>query len=239
MKRSMMSVGMTLGSAALLVLEMGCSRESRPVQAPPAPPPAPAFESNVPPPTPPPGHEMPPSAPGYEAGQPPPGGPMQPAPSAPSGMAQPTTPAPSEPPGPPSGAPSTMEAPPVVASGPNERQQCAALESTARLHVEDVRNGVAIVAIPKAGHALSTVRDDAHRIESTLRQRSAAESAPVAGDACGLFSIARMPGVSTRLVDGARMVRIVMTTSNAAEVRDLRRIAREQVKELEKMPWRR
>ena len=51
-------------------------------------------------------------------------------------------------------------------------------------------NGVTIVAIPKVGSTLSNVRDDAQRIESTMRQRAAAGAASTpSGEACGLFHV--------------------------------------------------
>jgi hypothetical protein len=221
MKRSITYVAWTLGSASLIALAMGCSRESRQPQTPTGTT-SPTFESNVPPGPSAAGREQPPM-PGEESGA--------------AGQASPSPPAP--PPGspgemgaPPDGAPRGTEQPPASPAGENERQLCDALASGAKLHVEDVQNGAAIVAVPKAGHDIASVRGDAHRIESTAKQHGAAESAPAAGDACGLFAIARMPGVSTTLTEGPRSVRIVMTTSNPAEVRDVRRIAREQVSSL-------
>ena len=95
----------------------------------------------------------------------------------------------------------------------------------------------AIVAVPRTGHDLSAIRDEAHRIESTMHQHT-----PEAGpgpEACGLFTIARLPNVNVATIEGKNAVRILMTTSNPAEVKDLRRIAREQVSTMARTPARR
>ena len=63
------------------------------------------------------------------------------------------------------------------AAGESERQLCDALAGDAKLHVEDVQHGVAIVAVPRKGHDLSAIRDDAHRMESAMR-RAAPRRAP-------------------------------------------------------------
>src|SRR5262249_14000549 len=141
----------------------------------------------------------------------------------------PSPPSPGEMGAAPGGAPPGTEAPTPSAptAGESERQLCDALASGAKLHVEDVQNGVAIVAVPRTGHDLSSVRDDARRVEDMMKKHTVA-SAP-GPDTCGLFAISRLPSVNTTLSEGASSVRIVLTTSNAAEVKDLRRIARDQV----------
>jgi hypothetical protein len=48
-------------------------------------------------------------------------------------------------------------------------------------------------------------------------------------EVCGLFSIARLPGVTTKILEVRNTPRIVMMTTNNAELKDLRRIARQQV----------
>ncbi len=219
MKRSVTCSATTLASAALIALGVGCSHESPPAQVPPAGTTSPTFESNVPtPPAPPP--------PGPEMGAP----------------AHPPPPAAGAPPPPPPGEmvapppPSTPQEPPAGATGggENERQMCDELAGAAALHVEDVQNGVAIVMTPKAGHDLASVRDDARRVETTMRQRGGVETAPAPGTSCGLFSVTQMPGVTAQLVEGAKRVRIVLTTPNPAEVKDLRRVTRDQVQSLGK-----
>lgn len=209
-----------MGSAVFIALGVGCSRESRPAQAPPTGTTSPTFESNVPtPPAPPPGHEQPAPAPHPEMGAP--------APLPPPGAA---------PPPPPSGelsapAPGTPSEPPATAAAESERQVCDSLASVAILRVEDVKNGAAIVIVPKRGHDLASVRDDARRVETTMRQSAGAPSAPTpsSGATCGLFSVMQLPGVTATLTEGAKSVRIVLTTPNPAEVKDLRRTTREQV----------
>ena len=227
MKRSVKVLAWTLGPAALLTAGLGCSRESPPPQ-PPVGTSSPTFESNVPTPGTPPappaaGQEQPPLPPDHEAPQPPP-----------PGGAQATPPPPAETWAPrPRAAPRPTEQPSTMGAGESERQLCDALAGDAKLHVEDVQQGVAIVAVPRTGHDLSTVRDDSHRIESVMHQHG-----PATGpgpEACGLFVIARLPDVNVAVGEGSNSMRIVMTTSNGAEVKDLRRIAREQVGAMMKM----
>ena len=217
MKRSIKVLGWTLGSAALLTAGLGCSRESRPAQAPTGTS-SPPFESNVPTPgtpAPPPGHagEQPPPPPGQENAPLPP----------PPGNAGPATP---PPPPPEMGAPHGPEQPGATGGNESEHQLCDALANDAKLHVEDVQHGVAIVAVPRTGHDISAIRDDSHRIESGIHQHGAEGPGP---EACGLFAIGRLPSVNVSVTEGTNSMRIVMTTSNPAEVKDLRRIAREQV----------
>jgi len=235
MKRSITCVGMTLGSAALIALGAGCSHGNRPAQAPPAGTTSPTFESNVPPgsaPSAPSGQEPPPG-PSYENAPQPPGGaagqPGQPPPGGTTFQPEPGTPP--TPPGSGMEPPSAMPAP----AKENERKLCDDLAASAMLHVEDVKNGVTIVAIPKAAASLASVRDDAQRVESTMRQHAAGAAASTPGsEACGLFAVARLPDVTTTLTEGTKSVRILVTTTNPAEVKDLRRLAREQVQDLTK-----
>ena len=205
MKRSIKVLGSTLGSAALITAGLGCSRESRPAQ-PPIGTSSPTFESNVPAPS------TPPPPPGAAREQPPP----------PPG---PEAPAPPPPPGE-TGAPHEGEPPSAAGGNESERQLCDALASDAKLHVEDVQHGAAIVAVPRTGHDVSAIRDDSHRIEGVMHQQHGAEIGP---EACGLFAIGRLPSVNVSVVEGSNAMRIVMTTTNPAEVKDLRRIARDQV----------
>jgi hypothetical protein len=115
----------------------------------------------------------------------------------------------------------------------SEKAACDALVNSAKLHVEDVQNGIAIVASPKGGTSLSTVREDARRLEAAIRtggeggQRGRAES-------CGIAELGRLPSVSVQVTEAANSVRIQMTTSNNAEVKDLRRIARDEVATMSK-----
>jgi hypothetical protein len=107
---------------------------------------------------------------------------------------------------------------------------CITLAKEAKLKVEDVRNGVAIVMTPKAGKELSIVRDDARKLELAIHQAGSPQ-----GETCGLFGLGRLPSVTTSLTEGMNTVRILMTTSNPGEVKELRHQAREQVDEMSKM----
>ncbi len=244
MKRSITCLGMSLGAAALLALGAGCSRDSRPAQQPTSGSTSPTFESNVPPS----GQESGAQgamgeqgamggqqgamgqqgagqqgamgAQGSQQGAGQQGGAMGGQQGAQGGQQGAT----GEQPG--TGAQGGQQAP---MAGQSEREMCDTLASGAKLHVEDVQNGVAIVAAPRAGSNLATVRDDAQRIDRMIHQGPGAGAPGAGGEACGLFSLARLPSVTTTVTEGANSVRIVMTTSNPSEVRDLRRVARDQV----------
>jgi hypothetical protein len=210
MKRSIMCFGWTLGSAALFALGVGCSHEESPAQTPPTGTTSPTFESNVPP-TPAP---QPPSGP---AVQPPP--PPAPPPAA-------------APPEEPKRGATETPAPATAPTQPSERSLCDALAAAALLTTEDVQNGVAIVAVPRRGQDLGTVRDHAKRMEGAMH-RSAGES-QAAGESCGIFAITRLPSMTTSTTEGMSTARIVIITSNPAEVRDVRREVRQQVRNLKK-----
>jgi hypothetical protein len=191
-----------LGSA-IVALAAGC-RESRPPETPVVEPASPTFESNVPPQQAPRAQETP-AAP--EMGATPNAPPEQPAAQKP--------PAPAETP--------LAQAAPME----NERTLCDALAGHARLRAEDVPHGVAIVITPRSGKEAAMVRDDTRRADTMIRLHRT-ESGPI-GEACGLFSITRLPGVTTKVAQLGNGSRIVMTTVRAADLKDLRRIAREQV----------
>jgi hypothetical protein len=130
---------------------------------------------------------------------------------------------------------------PGTTVGVNERALCESLATEGRMRVEDAQNGVAVVITPKAGNQLSTIRDDARRLESAIRTGAGTEGVVGApqrsvrsGESCGLAELGRLPSVTTQLVESGNSVRILMTTNNANEVRDLRRIARDEVNALSK-----
>jgi hypothetical protein len=211
-----------LGAAALVsTLVVGCARRGREAQAPEQGPASPTFESNVPsgaPTSPTPGAnpEQPLPTPGQEQATPPPA-PGPGAGAAPGPGAGPSAPA-APPPGP-------EQPSPAAAAGESERQLCETLSGTAKLHVEDVKGGVAIVISPKPGQDLATLRDEAHRMQTMIRQHAGGEGA--AG--CGLFAIARLPNITSSVTEGQKDVRIVLHTSNPAELKDLRRATRQEV----------
>jgi len=228
MKRSIMCVGWTLGSAALFALGVGCSHQEKPTQTPTnAGATSPPFESSVPPGTA--GQAQPPGAP-PEPGMPPGHG-AEPVPNpAPLGAPPPMVPGEPGAAPPPAGMPEQPGAQAPGAQGPNERQLCDTLSSNAKIHVEDVKNGVAIVLQPKAGHNIGAVRDQAQQLQGAMH-RPPMEGQP-SNEMCGIVSLGRLPSVSTQVTEGANAVRIVITTSNQPEVRDLRRSARDQVNTL-------
>ena len=115
----------------------------------------------------------------------------------------------------------------MAGGGESERQLCDTLAASAKLRVEDVQNGAAIVLTPKGGHDISSIRDEAHRADTMFHQHAGEGT-----EACGLFSLGRLPSVQTSVTEGKKEVRILVTTSNPAEVKDLRRVAREQVQNL-------
>lgn len=118
----------------------------------------------------------------------------------------------------------------------SEKQLCEALAQGARMRVEDVMGGVAIVLTPRGGTQLASIRDHARKLEGWI-QTGAAEGAaggPRSGETCGIAELGRLPSVTTSLSEAANSVRIRMTTANPTEVRDLRRMARDEVNALTK-----
>jgi hypothetical protein len=114
-------------------------------------------------------------------------------------------------------------------SAMSEKSACDALANSAKLRVEDVQGGVSIVATPKTGQDLSTVKDDARHLETAIHGAHGAQ-----GETCGIAELGRLPSVTAQVVEGVNSVRINMTTNNAGEVKDLRRIARDEVQDLAK-----
>jgi hypothetical protein len=245
MKRTIKSLGVALAPAALIPLMVACQRpaQSPGGNAPTTEPGAPSGQQQ-------PGTETPKqgaTGPTSELGMPGQGAPgaemqhgqqpgqeAQPGQQGPSGLGsglaqqqqqgqmgeQPT-------PGGETGAPTGM----------NERALCDALATSARLRIDDVQNGVVIVATPKAGNDLATVREQARRLENSIRTgggEAGAQHGMRAGESCGIAELGRLPSVSTQLTETGNSVRIMMTTNNAAEVRDLRRIARDELNALTK-----
>ena len=218
MKRTMSYVKAVLAPAALIPLVMGCTpRPERPTpMTPPAEPGAPSMEQ--------------PAQPGAEPQKPtsqmgrgeqpgrtrePQGREQQVQPQEPqlgSGLGEPERPSPQQ------GEPGAAT---------SEKAICDALAQSAKLRVEDVQHGVAIVATPKSGSNMSTVRDDARRLSAAIQQ--GAEPQAGRDETCGLAELGRLPSVTVQMTEGSSAVRILMTTSNPSEVRDLRRLAREEI----------
>jgi hypothetical protein len=218
MKRSVCWLGAAAGSA--LLVAVGCSHRGREAQAPEPTPGSPEFESNVPPAAPTPMHpaspETPVSPPGQEQATPPAGPGAAPEPGA--GPTEPT-------------APPAVPEQPAPTAGESERQLCDELANSAKIRVEEIKNGVAIVLSPKGGHGLAILRDDAHRTLVMMHQHPAEGAA-----ACGLLVVGRMPSVTSSVSEGQKEVRIVLHAKNPAELKDLRRAAREEVWRLTQKP---
>jgi len=239
MKRSIKSVGMTFGLAALLPLAAACSH--KPAQAPSSEAPS-ANEPGA-------STEMtPPAQPGAMGQQTAPAPAPQPPGGERIGETQPNAAGQPQQQGLGSGvgAPEAQQAAPPQQAAPgqmplagpageNEKMLCNDISTSAKLRVEDVQNGVAIVLVPRAGKDLATVKDEARRLEGTMRNAAAHEQA--AGgvrETCGLAELGRLPNMTTTIIEGPRSARIVMTTTNGAEVKDLRRMARDEVNDLNK-----
>jgi hypothetical protein len=222
MKRTIQSLATACAPALLIPLAVACSSQ-QPAQSPTnaAPPMEPGAPSTMPAP----GTETP-AGPTGQLGMPEQGGAQPPAPRGPEGQ-----------PGQQGlGSGLGQEAQPTPAEGGQaaqaERAACATLANDARLRVEDVQHGIAIVLVPRAGSDLPTVRDDAHHLESAIH--AGAEGHGQRGEACGIAELGRLPSVTTSITESDGAVRIIMTTSNPGEVRDLRRIARDEAAGLNK-----
>jgi hypothetical protein len=125
--------------------------------------------------------------------------------------------------------PAPSEPPPVAAAPApeTERQLCDALAGHAKLRAEDAPRGVVIVVTPRTARETPVMLDDTRRLDAMMRLHTT-EAGPI-GETCGLFMIGRLPGVTTKITEGANTTRILMTTVRPAELKALRRIAREQV----------
>jgi len=213
MKRTVKFLGVTFGATALLSLGVACS--SRQTPAPSVGVTAPSSENL----TPPVGTSAQPGASidlGTQ-GQPSPG--SQPG-ALGSGLGD-------------TGPGDTGAAQPRAGTG--DAALCDGLASAAKLHVEDVQNGLAIVAVPKAGTSLAAVRDDARRLESSIHAAGGeAHGAQPSAESCGLLQMGRLPGVTTVITEGPSSVRIQMTTSNPSEVKGLRKMGRDEITTLGK-----
>jgi hypothetical protein len=106
----------------------------------------------------------------------------------------------------------------------SERDLCDALTREARVHVEDVQGGVAIVAKPRAGNAISSVRDRAQQIE----RRAGQSPGSSIGASCELFAIGRT-GATISIAEAPDSVRLLITTSEPGQVQIIRKQVREFV----------
>lgn len=119
------------------------------------------------------------------------------------------------------GSPGTMGGTNEAPSAINEREACDQLTSAATLHTEQIEGGVSIVARPRRGGDLSSLRSNVQSI-----QRGIERGAPAAASAqCDLFSLAR--GGVVAVTETPDSIRLLVTTSDAARVPQLRRQANE------------
>jgi hypothetical protein len=103
----------------------------------------------------------------------------------------------------------------------NEREACDLLVSEAMLHAEPIEGGVAIVAKPRRTSDVSTVRNRMQAIHHGI-ERGGPASAEVQ---CELFALGR--GGVASLIETPDSIRLLVTTSEAARVPQLRRQANE------------
>ena len=91
----------------------------------------------------------------------------------------------------------------------------------AMLHTEAIEGGVAIIAKPRRNVDVSTVRDRMQSIHHGIERGGPAS----AEAACALFAVGRN-GVAT-LIETPDTIRLLVTTSDASRVPQLRREAQE------------
>ncbi len=120
-------------------------------------------------------------------------------------------------PGSPGATSSTNEAPSAI----NEREACDQLTREAMLHIEPIEGGVTIVARPRRSVDLSTLRSRMQSIQHGI-ERGAPSSASTQ---CDLFSLGRTGVVA--ITETPDSIRLLVTTSDASRVPQLRRQAGE------------
>jgi hypothetical protein len=216
------SIHLALGGALAIVAVSACSSS-------PPPPPSPPTPSSAEPQTPMSTGGSNAAQPGFEEDHATPGGPpsqgQQGAGAGPQGTGPGVSAAPqpsSQEPQPGSRGPlgGTNEPP----AGVNEREACEALTKNATLHIESIEGGVAIVARPRRGQDLATLRQDMHKVERGIEQGAPAPAATQ----CDLFALARNGVVA--IAETPDSIRLLVTTSDAPRVQQLRRQAGEFVR---------
>jgi hypothetical protein len=119
------------------------------------------------------------------------------------------------------GSPGTLGGTNGAPSALNEREACDRLTSEATLHIEQIEGGVSIVARPRRGGDLSSLRSNVQSIQRGI-ERGAPSSAAAQ---CDLFSLARTGVVA--VTETPDSIRLLVTTSDASRVPQLRRQANE------------
>jgi len=115
----------------------------------------------------------------------------------------------------------------------NEQEMCSSLMGHSNLRVEDIEGGVAIIATPKAGVDLSTLRGDALHIAYTMsppagEQRSARPTS--AAERCPLFDLGQMAGRSG-VIEQGNEIRILLLAQDTTGVPTLRSQTRSFVRQ--------
>jgi hypothetical protein len=106
----------------------------------------------------------------------------------------------------------------------SEQEMCSSLVQHANLRVEDIEGGVAIIATPKSGVDLSTLRGDALHIAYTMsppagEQRSARPTS--AAERCPLFDLGQTAGRSG-VIEQGNEIRILLLAQDTTGVPTLR-----------------
>ncbi|MRG93964.1 hypothetical protein [Polyangium spumosum] len=114
----------------------------------------------------------------------------------------------------------------------SEQEMCSSLVQHSNLRVEDIEGGVAIIATPKSGVDLSTLRGDALHIAYTMsppagEQRAARPTS--AAERCPLFDLGQMAGRSG-VIEQGNEIRILMLAQDTAGVPTLRNQTRDFVR---------
>ncbi|TKC99354.1 hypothetical protein [Polyangium fumosum] len=115
----------------------------------------------------------------------------------------------------------------------SEQEMCSSLVQHSNLRVEDIEGGVAIIASPKAGVDLSTLRGDAIHIAYTMSPPSGEQHAArptSAAERCALFDLGQMAGRSG-LIEQGNEIRILLLAQDASGVPNLRNQTRAFVRQ--------
>jgi hypothetical protein len=109
-----------------------------------------------------------------------------------------------------------MATPPTAPSGPSEREMCDALLVDAKLQVEDIQGGAALVITPKAGGDLEALKQAARTIESKMPPAGMSTPPPGTGSSGPIPPSGTSPGGSTGTTTGATATGSGTTTGAGA-----------------------
>ncbi len=115
----------------------------------------------------------------------------------------------------------------------SEQEMCSSLTQHSNLRVEDIEGGVAIIATPKSGVDLSTLRGDALHIAYTMSPPAGEQqkTRPTSSaERCPLFDLGQMAGRSG-VVEQGNEIRILMLSEDTSGVPTLRSQARSFVQQ--------